>query len=162
MNSLSRLLHMPYNAVSSLSGWNRPSKEEEEGEDAIKDVCLEDEEDEEGEEERTANASIEQDNEEGIEVSEDSYLKKLLLKNLLDEELDICNRNPSLKTIDEDTVLLSFLHKKVLVEFPPFKKNPVFKGKLNQLLVKYIRTIKIALPLYILYRSIYGQYIYLI
>lgn len=65
----------------------------------------------------------------------ESCLKKVLLQAVLEEEFQILSKSPNSETIQEKTILLSFMHKRLLMEFPPFKDRLDIHYKIEQLLV---------------------------
>ena len=71
-----------------------------------------------------------------LSLDEEVYLKKLLIKVILEKELELCGVQPNVKTLDSDTVLLRHLYNRLIIEFPPFKRRKDFTAeKLNDLLV---------------------------
>lgn len=70
------------------------------------------------------------------------YLKKLLLKSVLEHELKIfgasmdSNSSNNVVILKKRTILLSFLYTRFLVEFPLFKSKENTILKINEMLVR--------------------------
>jgi hypothetical protein len=130
MSHFSRILKLPTLAANrigeSVMSWAYPTEESDE------ERC---------DEEIDTDSIEEIDNTTSEPTSADelveSYLKKILLKAVLDEEFDVLSKHPSLETIQDKTILFAFLHRRFLTEFPPFKDRLDIQHKLEQILVCY-------------------------
>jgi len=76
----------------------------------------------------------------GLSLEQELYLKKLLIKEIIEEELGVFAAEPSINTVQQNTLFLRYLYQRWVEEMPLIEKDrDVVKAKLDQLLSQYSR-----------------------
>eukprot|EP01119_Soliformovum_irregulare_P002018 TRINITY_DN1205_c0_g1_i1.p2 TRINITY_DN1205_c0_g1~~TRINITY_DN1205_c0_g1_i1.p2 ORF type:complete len:575 (+),score=212.98 TRINITY_DN1205_c0_g1_i1:2430-4154(+) len=76
----------------------------------------------------------------GLTLEQELYLKKLLIKETIEDELNLFSTDPTINTVQEKTLFLRYLYQRWVDEMPLIEKDrDVVKAKLDQLLTQYGR-----------------------